>query len=88
MPARKKLPARRVLGIEVRHARDCGVQTGEPRNCAPSYRAVVWSNRDGRRIQKTFPTEAAALTWREDARVDLRRGVLVAPRPTTLREFA
>ena len=87
MPARKK-PDRRVLGIEVRHARGCGVQTGEHCSCTPSYRAVVWSNRDGRRIQKTFTTEAAALTWREDARVDLRRGVLVAPRPTTLREFA
>lgn len=88
MPSRKKEPTRRALGIEIRHARGCGVQMGESCNCTPSYRAVVWSNRDGRRIQKTFPTESAAATWREDARVDLRRGVLVAPRPTTLREFA
>ena len=28
-----------------------------------------------------------AVQWREDARVDLRRGVLVAPKPTTLREL-
>lgn len=48
----------------------------------------MWSARDERRIQKTFATEAAALLWREDARVDLRRGVLVAARPTVLREFA
>jgi integrase len=52
------------------------------------FRAFVWSARDRRRIQKTFPREAAALRWREEARVDLRRGVLVAARPTTLREFA
>ncbi|MFL5861524.1 MAG: tyrosine-type recombinase/integrase, partial [Solirubrobacteraceae bacterium] len=39
-------------------------------------------------VRKTFPTEAAALRWREDARVDLRRGVLVAARPVVLREFA
>ncbi|MGH2857537.1 MAG: tyrosine-type recombinase/integrase [Solirubrobacteraceae bacterium] len=39
-------------------------------------------------MRKTFPTEAAALRWREDARVDLRRGVLVAARPVVLREFA
>jgi integrase len=38
-------------------------------------------------VRKTFPTERAAILWREDARVDLRRGVLVAPKPTTLREL-
>jgi len=47
----------------------------------------VWSSRDAKRIRKTFPTEAAAILWREDARVDLRRGVLVAPKPTTLRQL-
>jgi len=88
MPARKQDPDRRQPGIEVRHARTCRSPLGEACSCDPGFRAVVWSTRDGRRIQKTFPTEAAALTWREDARVDLRRGVLVAARPTVLREFA
>ena len=88
MPARKKQPDRRQTGIEVRHAQTCGSRSGEPCDCTPGFRAFVWSARDRRRIQKTFPTEAAALRWREDARVDLRRGVLVAARPTTLREFA
>ena len=87
MTPRKK-PDRRQTGIEVRHARTCASHQGQPCDCTPAYRAVVWSARDGRRIQKTFPTYAAALRWREDARVDLRRGPLVAPRPTTLREFA
>jgi integrase len=48
----------------------------------------VYSARDERRIQKTFASEAAALRWREEARVDLRRGILVAPRPAALNEFA
>jgi hypothetical protein len=47
---------------------------------------ATWSRRDGKLIRKTFTTEAEALLWREDARVDLRRGVLVAPKPTTLRQ--
>lgn len=88
MPARKKQPDRSQTGIEVRHAPRCGSRRGEPCDCTPGFRAFVWSARDRRRIQKTFPTEAAALRWREDARVDLRRGVLVASRPTTLRAFA
>lgn len=74
-------------GIEVRHARDCRARTGGRCSCTPSYRAVAWSKRDKRLVRKTFATEAAALLWREDARVDLRRGVLVAPKPTRLQDL-
>jgi integrase len=88
MAARKQDPDRKPTGIEVRHARTCRSRHGEPCDCTPGFRAFVWSARDERRIQKTFATEAAALLWREDARVDLRRGVLVAAKPTVLREFA
>lgn len=88
MPARTKQPDRRQTGIEVRHARTCASRNREACDCTPGFRAWVFSARDERRIQKTFPTEAAALRWREDARVDLRRGVLVAARPTVMREFA
>jgi integrase len=88
MAARKTEPGQKQTGIEVRHARTCSSRQGEPCNCTPGFRAFVWSARDERRIQKTFPTEAAALLWREDARVDLRRGVLVAAKPVILREFA
>jgi len=84
----RKRATRRQTGIEVRHARSCAANDGKRCNCTPTYRAIVWSARDGRRVQKTFATEAAALLWREDARVDLRRGVLVAARPVVLREFA
>jgi integrase len=86
MPPRKG--TKRQTGIEVKHAERCPANGGKRCTCTPKYRAVVWSARDRRRIQRVFETEAAAIRWREDARVDLRRGVLVAAPPTALREFA
>lgn len=74
-------------GIEIRHTRSCRWLHGEPCTCTPSFRAAAWSSGDKRLVRKTFSTERAAVQWREDARVDLRRGVLVAPKPTTLREL-
>lgn len=74
-------------GIEVRHAQHCSARRGGRCTCMPSYRAIAWSSRDKRLVRKTFATEAAAQLWREDARVDLRRGVLVAPRPTRLQDL-
>jgi integrase len=80
-------PPDKTSGIEIRHARHCGTRKGTTCTCTPSYRAVAWSKRDKRLVRKTFKTEAAAHLWREDARVDLRRGVLVAPRPTRLEDI-
>ena len=57
-------------GIEIRIGKD-GVR---------SYRASVWSNRDGKRIRKTFPTMAAAKSWRQDAAGAVRRGRCAPPR--------
>jgi hypothetical protein len=65
-------------GIEVRVARD-GTRT---------YRASVWSNRDEKRICKSFPSQAAAKAWRSDAAAaadleiwvgDPEEGVIVLP---------
>jgi integrase len=53
-----------------------------------TYRASVWSARDGKRIRKTFPTLAAAKAWRQDAQVALRRGEMRAPINMTLEEAA
>jgi integrase len=78
----------RLEGIEVRHARACPARLGGACSCSPGYRAVVRSKRDRRKIQKTFTTPAAAVIWRQDALVDLRRGKLRAPKPTTVREVA
>ena len=73
-------------GIEIRHTRNCRWLHGEPCTCARAFRAAAWSSGDRRLVRKTFSTERAAVQWREDACVD-PRGVLVAPKPTTLREL-
>src|SRR4051812_40438651 len=65
-------------GIEVRHIAACRSLAGGRCNCRPTYRASVWSNREQKRIRKSFPTEAAAKAWRQDAAAAVRRGELRA----------
>lgn len=72
-------------GIEVRHRQGCASHKGGCCDCDPAYRAVVWDARTKRRIQRSFATEAAARLWRDDARVDLRRGRLSGTPPITIR---
>jgi len=48
----------------------------------------VWSQRDGKKIRKTFPTASAARTWRADAAAAIERGSLRAPTKQTLRAAA
>jgi integrase len=76
-------------GIDTRHARSCRSRGGGGRcNCTPTYQAHVFDNRSGRRIRKTFPSMAAARTWRQDALVALRMGKLSATRKATVRQVA
>ncbi|MGD9571119.1 MAG: tyrosine-type recombinase/integrase [Thermoleophilia bacterium] len=76
----------RTTGIEVRHARSCASRSGARCNCGPSYQANVWSSRDRTRIRKTFPTLAAAKSWRAEATVALNRGEMRAPSAVSLRD--
>ncbi|MGH2824047.1 MAG: hypothetical protein ACRDLY_13695, partial [Thermoleophilaceae bacterium] len=66
----KRLPE----GISVRHARSCPSRSGGRCRCAPTYQAQAWSPRDRKRLTRTFPTLAAARSWRYDALVGLRHG--------------
>jgi integrase len=75
-------------GIQVRHSKRCGSRDGDRCGCSPSYQANVWSNRDRRRIRKTFPALSAAKAWRREAQLALDRGTLRAPSPMTLREVS
>ncbi len=75
-------------GIEVRHTRDCRSSESGRCSCRPTYRAHVWSARDGQRIRKAFPTLAAARAWRQDAQVALRAGTMQAPSDVTLPQAA
>jgi integrase len=51
-----------------------------------SYEAWVYSKRDGKKIRKTFPSMAAAKTWRRDAGKLIADKKLRAPSTKTLRQ--
>jgi integrase len=53
-----------------------------------SWEAWVYDQRTGRKIYKTWPTLAAAKSWRADATSGLRKGTFRAPTQTTLRDAA
>lgn len=69
---------RAAKGIEVRHQRSCASRTNKRCDCVPTYRAYVDDPATKQRIRRTFDTIADAKRWREDANVDLRRGVISA----------
>ncbi|MDX6582994.1 MAG: hypothetical protein QOI10_2178 [Solirubrobacterales bacterium] len=73
-------------GIVKRHSRRCRSLDGGACNCTPTYRAWVYSKRDEKKIRKTFAREAEAKSWRADAQAALDRGVLRAPKPTTVQQ--
>ncbi len=51
-----------------------------------SYEAAVYLKREGKKVRKTFPTEAAAKSWRAEAVAAANKGALRAPKPTTILE--
>src|SRR3954453_20039758 len=71
-------------GITVRHSRRCSVHEGQPCSCTPSYRAEVWSARDGKKIRKDCRTLAEAKAWRADAMREIRLGTRRASAPITV----
>jgi len=76
----------RTPGVRVRHSRSCGSRGGGTCNCDPAYEAAVYSKRDGKKIRRTFERESEAKLWRADALVQLSKGAMRAPKPTTLHE--
>ncbi|MFL5953851.1 MAG: tyrosine-type recombinase/integrase [Gaiellaceae bacterium] len=46
----------------------------------------MFSVHDGKKIRKSFATEAAARQWRADATSAVRRGAMRSPSPTTVRD--
>ena len=73
-------------GITKRHSKDCPAKEGGRCTCKAGWEAAVFSKRDGKKIRKSFPTKAAATSWRADALTALERGSLRVPKPTTVRE--
>ena len=79
---------RRSTGIDERHSRGCRSREGGKCNCNPSYRAWIYDARSGQKIRRTFPTQAAAKSWRADALSAQQRGRLAPTTRRTLRESA
>lgn len=80
--------ARQTPGVVERHSRSCPVRNGGRcvRPCAPTFEAWVWSQAEGRKIRRSFPTIAAAKGWRADAIGAVRRGTMTAPSRQTVGE--
>jgi integrase len=66
-------------GIRQRHGRNCGGG-----RCQCSWEAFVYSKRDGKKIRKTFPTQAAARSWRQESTVAVRKMLMRAPTAVTV----
>lgn len=62
----------------------CASERSVTCDCSPKYRAVVTIPGSRKKLQRTFPTLAAAKLWREDARVDLRRKAIAGPSARTV----
>jgi integrase len=60
--------------------------TGIRKRGPGQYEAWVWSKTEQKKIRKTFPTHAAASSWRTDAAKATKDGRLRAPTRTTVRE--
>jgi len=75
-------------GIEKRHGKECASRKGGRCRCNGGYRASVYSPRDGKKVRKTFASEAEAKSWQADAKRALDHGTLRAPSRRTLAEAA
>src|SRR3954453_10372779 len=77
----------RYPGIAKIHARGCGWQMARC-NCAPRFKAEVYSARERKKIRRNFDSLGAAKTWREDAAGAVRQGRMRAPTSRTRAEAA
>jgi integrase len=77
---------RKTTGLRKRHSRTCRSRDRAACNCSGSWEASVYSKRDGKKIRRSFPTEAAARGWRADAGSALRKGGLRSAPAGTLRD--
>ena len=79
---------RRPTGVRARHSRKCATRDARRCNCTPTYEAWTYDAREGKKVRKSFPTQAAAKTWRHDAASAVPRGTLNAGTTRTVRQAA
>jgi integrase len=71
-------------GIVTRHSRKCAFKSGRC-NCEPSFRAWAYDKHSHRRIwSKSFPTQAAAKSWRVDTKKGIKDRTNAVPTNTTI----
>lgn len=75
-------------GIRKRHAGSCAGNDSGRCRCGGSFEAWVYVKREGRKVYKTFATEAEAKAWRADATTAARHGKLRSPTSLTVRDAA
>lgn len=75
-------------GIRKRHSKGCSARKGGRCNCDGGWEASVYSQRDGRKLYKTFPRKSEARSWRADAKHSLDHGKLRAPNGKSLSQAA
>lgn len=80
-------PSNGPTGVRARHSRSC-LAPAERCTCSPSYEAWAYDRRTGRKIRKSFRTQAAAKAWRAEATTAVRKGSMRAAPLITLREAA
>lgn len=71
------------IGIRQRHGRNC-----RGGRCQCSWEAFVYSKRDGKKIRKTFATQQAARSWRQESSVAVRKMLMRAPTAITVTQAA
>src|SRR5262249_38068303 len=73
-------------GVRKRHSKGCRARDGGRCNCEAGYEAWLFLNREGKKVSKTFRSEAEAKAWHSDAQAAASRGGLRAPTKTTISE--
>ena len=74
-----------MTGIRQRHGNGCKRPAS---GCRCPWEASVYSVRDEKKLRRTFPTKAAAASWRDDSRSAVRQGRMRAPTGQTVAEAA
>jgi integrase len=69
-------------GLRQRHGNRCARKG----RCSCPWEAFVYSKRDGKKIRKSFPTRAAAVSWRRDSASAVEKRLMRAPTSITLGE--
>ncbi len=71
-------------GVVIRHTRSCASRADGKCDCTPKYQSWAWDPMTRRKLRKTFPTVAAAKSWRAATSTAIKRHELRATRSPTL----